>query len=237
MKRTCFVVMALVCAVSMFLGCSQGDKPPNYGGEVKDLPGVSISTAGEVKYYSLSTGLEVTGDDINTNKWDIAFSRTRLILTNSGDTAENLSSGGQGGVWYTDKTVLGEVALGDQITPGGDFEILKDYTTDQKRYTNTGMGGPSAQQYLNAMSYVGYDNENDVDGKDSTEPLTPYSAYNKKTYYKQGHGSSSGPTFENTNQVYIIRHGDGVNHSKIQITYEYGGSPPADTWAVSYQNF
>jgi hypothetical protein len=257
MRRSSFVVMALACAVSLFLGCSTGNDDPNYGGEEKSLrvsvAAVPAGTAPIIKYYSLSTGLEVTeGAAIASKEWDIAFSRTRLILTNSGDTAENLSSGGQGGVWYTDKTVLGEVALGDQITPGGDFEILKDYTTDKIRYTRVDMGGPGtgtpSSLTLNVMSYVGYRNEATAAGTaddpfTSTDPENPMPyLYNKKEYYTSGSGMP--PTFGNTNQVYIIRHGDGTRYSKIQITYEYVSAttgdtptPAADVWGIRYANF
>jgi hypothetical protein len=237
--------MVLACAVSLFLGCAQGGGDPNYGGEEKQLPGVSLSTGNtETKYFSLSTGEEVTGGDINTDKWDIAFRRTRLILTNSGDTAAALNSGGKGAVWYTDKTVLSEVVFGDQVVnPEGDFAILKDYTTDKVRYTRIDMQGPNtgtpSALTLNVMSYVGYRNEATAAGTqddpftstDQANPM-PY-LYNKKEYY-----ASSGmpPVMSGTGQVYIIRHGDGARYSKIQITYEYAQAT-GDTWGVTYQNF
>ncbi|MDR0643165.1 MAG: HmuY family protein [Treponema sp.] len=222
MKQRHYFFIALVCVVSLFLGCKTEAPGPNYGGEVKELPSVSLAAADGIKYYSLSTGLEVIGDDINSNKWDIAFSRTRLIFTNSGASAEKVNSGGQGGVWYTDKTELSGVAIGDQK---GD-----DYTTDQKRYV-TGMGG-AAETILNVMSYVGYDNEGTVDGLSAENAFSGYS-YNKQQYY---HSSGMGVyASDGTEPVYIIRHGDGVHYSKIKIDYQYADSK--DNWAVSYQNF
>jgi hypothetical protein len=246
--------MVLACAVSLFLGCAQGGGDPNYGGEVREL-GVSATTADGVKYYSLSTGEEVTGDDINTDKWDIAFSRTRLILTNSGDTAAALNSGGKGAVWYTDKTVLSEVVFGDQVVnPEGDFAVLAQYTTDQKRYIQ-GMGGSASELTLNIMSYTGYRNELEKDGKSSAASLgikdgedassTMPNTYDKKQYYKSSGMVAGAPTWPSTEEVYIIRHGNGANYSKIQIEYQYTAanttaSPPtsaADTWGITYQNF
>jgi hypothetical protein len=254
-NRCLFVTLALACVISLFLGCSQDAGGPNLGGEVKQLSvsvgAVPAGTPAIIKYYSLSTGEEVTGDDITSNKWDIAFSRTRLILTNSGVTAADLESGGKGSVWYTGKTVLSEAALGDQVEdPPEEFAILKDYSTDQKRYV-AGMGAATVTT-LNVMSYVGYRNEDDVDGisaatafgvkADDPADTMPY-LYDKKNYYASGPMGAAGPTWSSSGQVYIIRHGDGENYSKIQITYEYqganadAGTPATDVWGIEYQNF
>jgi hypothetical protein len=227
-NRYFFVALALACVIPLFLGCPTEDDSPSYGGDLKELPGVSLGTADGVKYYSLSTGEEVTGADIATDKWDIAFTRTRLIFTNSGATAEALGSGGQGGVWYTDKAVLSEVSDDDRL--GEDDAILQSFLTDQKRWV-TGMGG-AAETTLNVMSYAGYDNEADNDGLSQSSPLAGYS-YNKKQYYD----SPSMGAYTNTSQVYIIRHGDGSHYSKIQIDYQYTTSPAKDNWSISYQNF
>jgi hypothetical protein len=222
-KRYLFATLALVCA-GLFLGCPGDDPGPNLGGEEKELR-VSLATADGVKYYSLSTGLEVTGADINSNKWDIAFSRTRLILTNSGATAADLASGGRGGVWYTDKTVLADVA--DTDKKGEDDTLLKDYLTDKKVWIS-GMGGAS-QMVLNVMTYVGYESG---DGVSAETPLAGY-LYDKKQYY--GSGGMGVYSSAGKEQVYIIRHGDGTHYSKILIDYEYAESK--DNWAVSYRNF
>ncbi|MDR1636151.1 MAG: HmuY family protein [Treponema sp.] len=220
--RYVLATLALACAVFLLPGCQVEEDDD---GGFKELPPVSLASADGIKYYSLSTGAEVTGDDINTNKWDIAFTRTRLVLTNSGATATGLSSGGDGGVWYTDKIVLSDASLNDRKAEG----ILEDYTTDQKRYVLS-MGSTPAEPTLNIMSYVGYDNEGTKDGLSSGNCLQGYS-YNKKQYYN----SPAMGQYGSTNQVYIIRHGDGVHFSKIQIVYEYVDSK--DNWAVSYQNF
>jgi hypothetical protein len=238
--------LALLCAAALFLGCPTDpeDEDLNYGGDAKTLPDVSLLTSDGTKYYSLSTGQEVTGADIASDKWDIAFRRTRLILTNSGDTATALESGGKGGVWYTDKTVLSEVSSDDKA--GENDPILKNYITDQKRYTSTGMGA-ATEQFLNVMSYVGYRNEAEADGKTAETYLgnkaedaagtMPY-LYDKKQYYNS-ESHEGMPTFSPNNQVYIIRHGDGSRYSKIQIAYESTGSMPTikDNWTVTYHNF
>jgi hypothetical protein len=227
-NRYLFAALGLACAVSLFLGCKTEDDGPNLGGDLQELPAVSLTSAEGVKYFSLSTGEEVTGDDIQSAKWDIAFTRTRLIYTNSGDTAAALESGGKGGVWYTDKGVLAEVSSDDKV--GEDDPILKNYLTDKTRYIK-GMG-PAAATRVNVMSYVGYDNEAEKDGLTAENCFEGYS-YNKKEYYAtSGMGVYSSAGVE---QVYIIRHGDGEHYSKIKIDYEYADSK--DNWAVSYQNF
>jgi hypothetical protein len=225
-KSYVFAALALACVVPLFLGCP-GDESPNLGGEKKDLPAVSLATADGVKYYSLSTGAEVTGDAIKTSQWDIAFSRTRLIFTNSGATASDLGSGGKGGVWYTGKTVLGDVADTDKT--GEDDAVLKDYLADKKVWVS-GMGG-ATQTTLNVMTYVGYETG---DGSSAENPLAGY-AYNQKQYY--GSGGMGVYSSAGKEQVYIIRHGDGTHYSKIIIDYEYDATGKTDNWAVSYQNF
>jgi hypothetical protein len=240
--------MVLFCASALFLACpTEPEDDPNYGGDEKTISGISAA-AGETKYYSLSTGEEVAADKANTTGWDIAFTRTRLILTNSGDTASGLGSGGDGGVWYTDKTDFDDVSLDDRPEDTG-------YNTDTGKYVWNGMGAaPTAKMLLNVMTFVGYDYGNgeaasiptlkgaapydpDRDGDyPSPGAFTGYK-YDQKTYYKQEHGSGGGPTFSSTNYVYIIRHGDGEHYSKIQITYAYQSSPAADTFVIKYSNF
>jgi hypothetical protein len=224
-KRYLFTAPVFVCVIVLFSGCPNEDSGPNLGGAAKELPAVSLATGDGVKYFSLSSGAEVTGGDINTTKWDIAFSRTRLVFTNSGATAADLDSGGKGGVWYTNKTELSAVSDDEKL--GGDDSILKDYLVDKKAWVS-GMGGAS-QTILNVMTYVGYETG---DGSSAASPLASYK-YDQKQYYgSAGMGSYSSSGKE---QVYIIRHGDGTRYSKILIDYEYANSK--DNWAVSYQNF
>ncbi|MDR1248433.1 MAG: HmuY family protein [Treponema sp.] len=237
-------VAVLLCVSLFFLGCSTDpEDDPNYGGAAKTLPSVSLATGDAVKYYSLSTGSEVTGADINTNKWDIAFSRTRLIYTNSGASAKG---SGNGGVWHTGKTDLSAVSYGEQK----EFKVGSvSYNVDVGRYLYTGMGGaPTAQTMFNVMTYVGYGygdgSTNDITGYTAgsgdystypaTGPLTDYK-YDQQQYYTSSSHGGGGPTFASSNQVYIIRHGDGGHYSKIQIVYEFASSK--DNWQVKYQNF
>ncbi|MDR0624401.1 MAG: HmuY family protein [Treponema sp.] len=237
--------LVLICTAVLFLGCPTDpeDEEPNYGGEAKTLA-VSVATSDGTVYYSLSTK-EAVSDPAST-AWDIAFKRTRLILTNSGDTATALSSGGQGGVWYSGKTDFDSVSLDDKGADDADF------STDTDLYLWTGMGpAPTATTPLNVMTYVGYGHgdgsTNETDGWTAGDPVdyTNYPAngpltdykYNADQYYTQTHSEGGGPVFGSSGKVYIIKHGDGTHYSKIQITYEYVSSGAKDTFSVKFSNF
>jgi hypothetical protein len=221
-------------AVFLLNGC--GDLE-NYSGTYNELPPIEVSE-GMLVYYSLSTGQEVTDAGITSDAWDIAFMRSatiwRMIMTNSGATAADLGSSGNGGVWYTEKFDLDDAGMGDRADPPEG--ILSPYATDQKRWVD--VMGSLRELNLNVMTFVGYANENAVDGS-SAQPFAgtpehemPY-LYNKKQFYKSPGGMP--PGFVSTGRVYIIRHGDGVHFSKIQIYYEPGNAK--DVYSVQYLNF
>jgi hypothetical protein len=242
--------------VLAFSGCDNGstDDDEEYGGEVKTLEFNSyVETEGNpatgTRYYSLSTGLEVTDPaKIASKDWDLAFERSRFVYTNSGATATDLNSNGNGGVWHTDKEVLADVVKNDAIE---NDPLYGPYNTDVIRWRG-GMGG-ATEVRLNILTYVGYGNEADQEGQDPAtagDGLTeekafsaPYE-YNKKQFYT----TITPTTYRAVPQVYIIKHGDGVHYSKIQFDkYESHsdvadapeGAPAAafDHYEISYQNF
>jgi hypothetical protein len=174
---------------------------------------------GNTKYLSLSTG-EWVDDPYSTN-WDMAFEGTRLIYTNSGDTAKALASGGDGGVWYTNQINFDAVTCkADAIVNDTDLSILNDYHQDAKRWTVI-MSGPRHKS-LNVMTFTGYENEGSVDGKTEATRFSVYHKYNKKQFYQNEilpDGSMlMPPNFTPTRQVYIVKHGNGVEYSKVQIS-------------------
>ncbi|MDR3171921.1 MAG: HmuY family protein, partial [Treponema sp.] len=89
MKRIRTILSAALIAVLVLFSAGCGDDSSDEGGGVNsgELI-VGPITEGVTKYYSLTTGEEVSGADIKTGKWDISFTRTRLIQTNSGSTYE-----------------------------------------------------------------------------------------------------------------------------------------------------
>ncbi|MDR3114840.1 MAG: HmuY family protein [Treponema sp.] len=55
--------------------------------------------------------------------------------------------------------------------------------------------------------------------------------HNKKQFYKS-------KSYDPSNRVYIIKHGDGEKYSKIQITdYESNTSEKSDTYVIKYATF
>ncbi|MDR1949386.1 MAG: hypothetical protein LBQ38_08340 [Spirochaetaceae bacterium] len=186
-------------------------------------------TGEEVKYFNLGTGEEVTDPaKIKSADWDIAFQGTRLVYTNSGDTALALDSGGFGGVWHVNSTDFDPVTLSDAVNL--DFDTLQDvadnpfytpYNRDIKRW-EWNMSG-AYERRLNVITFKGYDNENQA-----TAGLTQETAfslgylYDKKQFYYNPPLPNGGlrmpPDFRATNQVYIVRHGNGADYSKVQIS-------------------
>jgi hypothetical protein len=222
------VLLVVGCVAALFLSCpADSDNSDPSGGEEKTLT-FSVSTESGTKYFSLTTGEEVTGTaGIASPAWDIGFQRSRLIYTNSGATASDLDSGGQGGVWYTDKTTFEEVTSKDDAVKN-DTTLLKDYTTDVKKWIKS---MTTDEVKVNVIGYVGYENENTSGAGDTQESALAGFKYNKKQFY-------ASKSYDPSYQVYIIRHGDGTHYSKIQITeYESNTSEKSDTYVIQYANF
>jgi hypothetical protein len=251
MKHRKFVVWAgaFVCLAALLLGCPTEPDDDDDVPVVETLAAVEVK-AGETKYFSLTTGERIPDDQKNTTNWDIAFTRTRLILTNSGVTASTLSSSGQAKVWYAGTDDFSSVTIDNK---GEDDAFL---STDTGLYVWTGMGGaPNNTSTLNVMTYVGYEHGdgstnsfgnwqpgNPMQGEphnytDYPEngPLTVYE-YNADQYYNSG-GSmeGGGPTFSPNGKVYIIKHANSNTYSKIQIVYEFDGDTPADVYQVTHE--
>jgi hypothetical protein len=238
-----FVVLLAFC----FTACAV--EPDDEGGSIikASLP-INTAGSGERHYYDLSTGEEVTNP--GGDNWDIALESSYgafFILTNSGVTATETepASSGLGGVWFTGSTDFGAVtSAGQKITPAAGDEYAP-YTQDVYRFTMV-MAAEPARQILNVMTYVGYpdlaqgypktgngsgiDPDNCFRRFDVAEMTADYSPYlfNKRQAYTMGGGMP--PEYGPTKQVYIIRHGDGKGHSKVQLSEVYrepgiGSSP------------
>jgi hypothetical protein len=181
-------------------------------------------TSGTTKYFSLAQGVEVDPSKSNTAEWDIAVKVQGAfcyVLTNSGVTAAELGSGGNGGVWFTTKgTDFNGVALADRVTDfsgaNAEYEV---YTTDVIRsqyamfVTETGP--------MNIMTYYGYLTGDGL--SEATQfgwsfpgpPGAPFYEFNKKAF--AGAYGGMPPRWYPSNEVYIIRHADGVSYSKFQV--------------------
>jgi hypothetical protein len=221
MKR---VSMSFICLLSVFTvlffgGCENNQETE----EDQGTEGTITVTVKEDEkfYYSLVTGKEVSGDAINTPDWDIGFQRPRTILTNSGTTAAALKSGGDGHVWYTETIDFDGAAEGDAVKEGD----LREYFVDASRWLYS-MSTKQNMTY-NVINFAGYNTGSGTE-QDPFKTLL----YDQKQFY-EGKGSSNYPV---TNVVYIVRHGDGVHFSKIQVSnYEYANK--SDTYVIKYKTF
>jgi hypothetical protein len=183
------------------------------------------------KYYSLSTGEEITGAAIAGKNWDIALEAhdsSFFVLTNSGVSAERAGSGGSGAVWYTEEFDFDRAGLNDRVTDN--LGHLADYTSDQKRYAM--VMSSAAEEYLNVMTYLGYPESDKPESNGLTmethfkrkEPdssgmasYVPYLFDQKQFFSMRGMPPNYTPTY----RVYIVRHGSGADYSKIQVNDVY----------------
>jgi hypothetical protein len=194
---------------------------------------------GETKYLSLTGGNFINSP--SSPEWDIAFQETRLVYTNSGDTAKDLATGGYGGVWHTNQTDFDAVTGRDAAVTGPDPLDGRDYgeyNQDAKRWT-TVMSGPRHKS-INVMTYAGYTNENEVDGKTEYSQFGIFYKYNKKQFYAntfEDNGSMTmPPNFYPTGQVYIIRHGNGAEYSRLQVTkFERDFTKLSDHYTIQWK--
>jgi hypothetical protein len=184
--------------------------------------------------------------------WDIAFHASRVIYTNSGDTATDLNTSGFGGVWFTNTTdfdaVTGEVDKKTSDDSGFDYS---PYNQDIKRYVM--VMGARYYRSLNVMTYAGYPYEDSpfegitYDGSASDKALAGHDSlvnynYDKKQYYinpPMPDGSlRMPPDFEATGQVYIIRHGNSVDHSKLQVSWFFRNlGNYSDSYTIQWKTF
>jgi hypothetical protein len=178
-----------------------------------------------IKYFSLSQGVELPASKRNTAEWDIALEHVAgffYIYTNSGYTATSFGgTGGQGGVWFTDKTDFDDVTLADKVTDfTGENAEYEPYVADVKRYQES-MGDVGASS-MNIMTYYGYEAGDGLSlitaFKISAGMYTfsePFFKFNKKAFAAAS--VAMPPFWWPTNQVYIIRHADGSSFSKFQV--------------------
>jgi hypothetical protein len=181
-----------------------------------------------VKYFSLAQGKEVLAAKSNTNEWDIAIQVDGggfcYVYTNSGASAEALGTTGQGGVWFTNETNFNNVTLASRVTDytgeNAQYADCAAYETDVTRY-QMGMSA-SLGGRMNIMTYYGYASGDGLTADTAFgystpgPPSHPFYEFNKKAFAYVTGGMP--PPWHPTQQIYIIRHADGVSYSKFQVT-------------------
>jgi hypothetical protein len=233
-----FSFLFLVFASISFTACPVEDDGGWAGPTLKVVIPLNSGDAG-ARYYSLADGEEVTGADIAGQNWDLGFysmDSTPSIFTNSGATAAHLGSGGQGGVWYSDRAL--EDAGPEDGKADGEYAA---YVADVERWVQV-MGPPSGPQRMNIMTYLGYPGG---DGLTKDTLFVPNEmkdmgsfvgyGFDKKQFYSW---HSMPPVFSPTGQTYIVRHGDGAGRSKIRVADIYPeGYYEYYVFEVQYENF
>jgi hypothetical protein len=214
---------------------------------------------GNIYFLSLSTGEIITAEagkeqeheayeTIESPGWDLAFYPARQIWTNSGVTAGGYFTGGNGGVWHTNQTdfdaVTGKDARIIGVDPVDNVDY-SDYHEDVFRYA-IGMAGSNMrpERHMNVMTYLGWSIEDNGRGKTASNYFQSDYMYNRRAFYANTFDApgvmTMPPRFYVTNQVYIIRHGDGVHYSKFQVTkyirYYEGTAGYADTYGFRWEN-
>lgn len=228
-------VILLYAAAAVLLaaaGCAQPEYEPR---------SITVPVPAEgYAYVNLEEAgvLEADAATDNTN-WDLKIGSERigLVFTNSGDTADAESSSGKGGVYYVadaaDVESVSEDAViaAKEVFGSADAEWNTNKHYDMNKWLAAIYMGPptgdpafpAEERSFNVMNFVGYA---EGDGETADTGYADYQ-YNENQYYEPGddHG-----TFKMTSHVYIIRHGNGENHSAIQIT----GMETSDTGKRTY---
>ncbi|HEY9594656.1 MAG TPA: HmuY family protein [Spirochaetia bacterium] len=234
MKQRIYVACAaaLALAALAFVGCEQ--TLPTDGSAEYTFDGTKVAPAsGSTTYNYLYVNLDDPGNPLsagNNTQWDLMITAAKEILTNSGVTATSLSSGGQGGVVFSGSTdfshtisvsdaaalFAADVASGVKTGDGADYSYWDKY--------QTGSATPTTPQTGNAISFPGYPSS--VSGRDGTTAATAWVFgavgahvdvdFSLGTAYARWERMN--PSFSNfTNNVYVVRSGDGASYYKIQV--------------------
>jgi hypothetical protein len=91
------------------------------------------------------------------------------------------------------------------------------------------MGATPVKETLNVITYLGYNNDSEPNAGTQANPFAvnsvngPMSSFVPYDFNKKQAYSMLGmpPSYTPTNQVYIVKHGDGQGYSKLQLTDAY----------------
>jgi len=174
-----------------------------------------MNNAQRRRFFALDPWREISGEaEIASQAWDIAIDNTdgvwRQIWTNSGSTAEEFETGGQGGVYHTNRFTLVGTTASDRVQnhPGS-------LNVDSIRRILPPAMGPvlpaEQEQTINVMNHRGWATGDGID--------TPFATIqDNSTAFFVGGGGGMPPIFPMTGRVFIIRTGDGLRYIPIQVS-------------------
>ena len=197
------VLISLLAAVAMFfMACDSDDSGDSPSGTEKLITAAKVksssgSTTYDYIYFSFETGDDVGAANSATTDWDLRFTAGTSILTNSGETATDLGSGGLGGAAYTGSTDFSADVDVDSLT----------FETDTKPWID---GHSVARTLTSVICFSGY-----ATG-DGLSDSTPYATADWSAYgFYQYDGMP--PVYTMTDRVYVVKIGDGSGYAKFQV--------------------
>jgi len=210
------------CDLGDLFGSKDGDTPTD-NATVKVYDGKREGKATYILQYIDLENPDAPSSTGTDTDWDIMITGQKEILTNSGVTATDLSSGGKGGVVFSGKTDINQdigtvetaTLFSSDPHKGFDYTYWEKSTADAEAKIATS----------NAISFPGYSSDNGRDG--STEEKawifgTEKNPLNADVNFSLGHAYAKwermDPKYSDfTNNVYIIRSGDGASYYTLQI--------------------
>jgi hypothetical protein len=235
MKRYMLMASALVLTVVLVLsGCDLlggGDGDPT----AYIFDGIRVNDGSTTTYYSLYVDFEDPDNPVSAESdtrgaantdWEIMVVCGKEILTNSGVTATAEGSGGFGGVVFSGNTDFDTkiTAVEAAALFAADPDDGQDYEYWAKTYVTS--GDPADPDTGNDLCFPGFKNDGGRDGlsastawawmDNSTNKAPQDIDFSLGTAYAEWERMK--PNFSNfTNNVYVVRSGDGSAYYKIQI--------------------
>ncbi|WP_020611223.1 hypothetical protein [Sediminispirochaeta bajacaliforniensis] len=242
MKKVGKAITPFLIILLFFAGCDLNSSDSD--GDTVTYTGEKVKSGTTTTYHYLFIDLEdpenpveVTGgDDLSTitegsnTNWEIMITAQKEILTNSGVTATSLSSSGQGGVVYAetsnfDASISIPEAQALFAADSNDYSSDgngKDYSYYDKYKTTS--AEPTEPTTGNAISYPGYAYNDSYPQTPERNGRTTSTAwiFSEDVNFSLGRAYAEwermAPNYSNfTNNLYIVRSGDGSSYYKLQI--------------------
>jgi hypothetical protein len=204
-KKKLQILCVLLFSVIVFVGCDDSSSSSD-----DDSITIQVSVTGSVYnsvYFDLESESSLDESEAASQNWDLRFQASTKVCTNSGSTATEESSNGQGGV----------VLYSNQAS-ASELDFTGTYNTDVEKYVS---GHGTTAYNFNTMSFPGYESGTGTTG----DPFSSAAMDQAQFYTYDG----MPPVYEMTGQEYVIRHGDGTSYSKLEfLAIEYSTETLSD---------